>query len=270
MPEIEFIIRRHADKAKGGEQWQGRTLVKDEVSPKGYGQAKRAGAKYSLQPPSVVLRRVTNLIRTRQTSDTVVQGTLEAAATLKTNAKITTIPAREDANFFGVSIADKDRWAQVAAKGEDPGIRAFLKGENVGFTETPRQLGERYFAGVRSLFGKVQKHFQKKPEKGYLADKYVVDITAHAPGIGALAAYLMGRHEPDGSVKLATASLLKVPERLTEEIRVKINTDANGLPVRAVAVFRGRQKDVTHLFTRFPKLSKERFGPGGWYSPHGQ
>ena len=74
MTQIEFIVRRHADKAKGGEEYLDRTLVKDEVSPKGHLQAYRAGAKYTGQLPSIILRRVTNMVRTRQTSDTVMRG----------------------------------------------------------------------------------------------------------------------------------------------------------------------------------------------------
>ncbi len=259
MPEIEFIVRRHADKAKGGEEWGGRTLVKDEVSPKGHVQATRAGRKgYANRPPTIVLRRVTNAIRTRQTSDGVMLGARYLAG-----AKITTIAPREDANFFGVTVADKGKWANAVAKGEDQGMRAFLRGEDVGLTETPHQLGERYATGVKSLLLKAQKHFNNKPVAGLTAEKYVVDVTAHAPGVGALAAYLMGRHEPDGSVKLATASLLKVSERFTEEVRVKVQLEKNGKIKSATAHFRGREKDVTRLFGGVTKTDPDTFTTSG-------
>ncbi len=243
MPEIEFIVRRHADKAKGGEEWGGRTLVKDEVSPKGYGQANRAGViGYAHAPRVIILRRVSNAIRTRQTSDEVMRGAVESGA------RLTTIAPREDANFFGITVADKAKWAEALSKGEDEGIRKFFKGHDVGLTENPRQLGERYATGVKSLLSKVQMHLANKRANALRSKAYVVDVTAHSPGVGALAAYLLGRHESDGSVKLATASLLKMPERLTEEVRITMHVDDYGQLKSATAHFRDDKKDVTKLF----------------------
>ncbi len=243
MTQIEFIVRRHADKAKGGEEYQGRTLAKDEVSPEGYGQAYRAGAKgYANAPRVVVLRRISKAVRTRQTSDEVMRGAVESGA------RLTTIAPREDASFFGITAADEAKWAKASSEGEDAVTRKFFEGHDVGLTENPRQLGERYATGVKRLLSKVQMHLANKRANALRSKAYVVDITAHSPGVGALAAYLLGHHGRDGSVKLATASLLKMHERLTEEVRITMHVDNYGQLKSATAHFRDDKKDVTELF----------------------
>ena len=42
----EYVMRRHGDKAKGGEQWHGKELAKDEISPEGYREAGYRGAAF--------------------------------------------------------------------------------------------------------------------------------------------------------------------------------------------------------------------------------
>ena len=143
--------------------------------------------------------------------------------------------------------------------------RRFFSGHDVGLTENPRQLGERYATGVKSLLSKVQKHLANKPAGALKSQTYVVDVTAHSPGVGALAAYLLGRHENDGSIKLATSALLKTPERLTEELRIKVHVGNKGELKSATAHFRGRQKDVTKLFMpQSESTGLHLFRPGGW------
>ncbi len=244
MAEIEFIIRRHGEKSKGGELIDGRRLTGPNwLSPRGWQQAEAAGRlyerflptadpatlkKHGLKPEPgkkvILFRRTSPFLRTKQTALGIRRGA--GSAVIHT-------PPQQDEAFGFVKMSDRKKWEASGAKhGEEGHTRLYLEGAtDLGAEENWQQVGQRYFNGVRGIYRELSE--QLKQPNVPKADKYVVDITTHGPGVGALASLLLGEK--------TRKTVRHHPEKFTEGVRIVIKDG------KAKAIFRNRSRDITKL-----------------------
>ncbi|NYZ74841.1 hypothetical protein H0O03_01080 [Candidatus Micrarchaeota archaeon] len=225
MPEErivrEYVLRRHGEKTATG-----------ELAPAGRQQGEAAGKQYgtllkTVKTRAVVLRKTTNVGRTKEMSQAVAEGLRSTgAATVSANA-------REFPPFFGIKVKDAKKIGEVTKeRGEDGLLKAFYAGEDVGAAETPEEIGQRHLKGIVELDEKLHTFNAKRSARGaILPDRHTIDITGHAPGIGSLA------------MLLGFKDVQRQPEKVGEDIRIQITSKG-----KAIAVFRYHQKDVTALF----------------------
>jgi len=216
----EYVLRRHGEKTATG-----------ELAPAGRQQGETAGRHYGellkTVNRAVVLRKTTNVGRTKEMSRAVAEGLRSTgAATVSENE-------REFPPFFGIKVKDAKKIGEVTKeRGEDGLLQAFYAGEDVGAAETPEEIGRRHLQGIVELDKKIHAFNAKRSARGgILPDRHTIDITGHAPGIGSLA------------LLLGFKDVQRQPEKVGEDIRIQITSKG-----KAFAVFRYHQKDVTALF----------------------